>query len=56
MTATRIAPFVTLHDVIHDGDAARLAEGQLMTPQMLIDLNGRFWEDRFQPRSCRRGC
>ncbi len=31
-------PFVTLHDVIHDGDAARLAEGQLMTPQMLIDL------------------
>ena len=24
--------------VIHDGDAARLAEGQLMTPQMLIDL------------------
>jgi PRTRC genetic system protein B len=31
-------PFVTLHEVIHDGDAARLAEGQLMTPQMLIDL------------------
>src|SRR5208282_2711276 len=31
-------PFVTLHDVIHDGHASRLAEGQLMTPQMLIDL------------------
>src|SRR5260370_5993735 len=31
-------PFVTLHDVIHDGDAARLTEGRLMTPQMLIDL------------------
>jgi hypothetical protein len=31
-------PFVTLHEVIHDGDAARLAEGQLMTPQMLFDL------------------
>ncbi|HLW89509.1 MAG TPA: PRTRC system protein B [Terriglobales bacterium] len=31
-------PFVTLHEVIHDGDVARLAEGQLMTPQMLIDL------------------
>jgi len=29
---------VTLHEVIHDGDAARLAEGQLMTPQMLLDL------------------
>ena len=23
---------------MHDGDVARLAEGQLMTPQMLIDL------------------
>src|SRR5260370_42163720 len=31
-------PFVTLHEVTHDGDVARLAEGQLMTPQMLIDL------------------
>jgi hypothetical protein len=31
-------PFVTLHEVMHDGDFARLAEGQLMTPQMLIDL------------------
>src|ERR1700734_1017590 len=31
-------PFVTLHEVIHDGDVARLAEGQLMTPQMLIDM------------------
>src|SRR6266849_6121095 len=31
-------PFVTLHEVIHDGDVARLAEGQLMTPQILIDL------------------
>ena len=31
-------PFATLHEVIHDGNAARLAEGQLMTPQMLIDL------------------
>jgi len=31
-------PFVTLHEVLHDGDVARLGEGQLMTPQMLIDL------------------
>ena len=31
-------PFVTLHEVIHEGDVARLAEGQLMTPQMLVDL------------------
>src|SRR5258708_19567584 len=31
-------PFVTLHEVIHHGDVARLAEGQLMTPQMLTDL------------------
>lgn len=30
--------FVTVHEVIHDGDHARLAEGQLMTPQMLIDV------------------
>lgn len=31
-------PFVTLHEVVHDGDDARLAEGQLMTPEMLIDV------------------
>jgi PRTRC genetic system protein B len=31
-------PFVTLHEVIHDGDSARLGEGQLATPQMLADL------------------
>ena len=31
-------PFVTLHEVVHDGTRARLAAGQLMTPQMLIDL------------------
>src|SRR5258708_38045916 len=31
-------PFVTLHEVIHHGDVARLAEGQLMTPKMLTDL------------------
>jgi PRTRC genetic system protein B len=31
-------PFVTLHEVMHDGAGARLATGQLMTPQMLIDL------------------
>lgn len=31
-------PFITLHEVIHDGDGARLAEGQLVTPQMLSDL------------------
>lgn len=31
-------PFVTLHEVIHDDEGARLAEGQLATPQMLIDL------------------
>jgi PRTRC genetic system protein B len=31
-------PFVTLHEVIHDGNDARLSEGQLMTPQMLIDV------------------
>ncbi len=31
-------PFVTLHEVMHDGAGARLAAGQLMTPQMLIDL------------------
>ena len=31
-------PFVTLHEVVHDGGHARLAEGQLMTPEMLIDV------------------
>lgn len=31
-------PFVTLHEVMHDGEVARLAEGQLMTRQMLVDL------------------
>jgi PRTRC genetic system protein B len=31
-------PFVTLHEVMHDGEVVRLAEGQLMTPQMLLDL------------------
>ena len=31
-------PFVTLHEVIHDGNCARLAEGQLMTPEMLWRL------------------
>jgi PRTRC genetic system protein B len=31
-------PFVTLHNVIHDDDGARLGEGQLATPDMLIHL------------------
>lgn len=31
-------PFVTLHEVIHDRQGARLAEGQLVTPDLLIDL------------------
>ena len=31
-------PFVTLHEVIHDGNDAQLSEGQLMTPQMLTEL------------------
>src|SRR5258708_20683997 len=31
-------PFIVVHEVIHDGEGARLAEGQLVTPQMLIDL------------------
>jgi PRTRC genetic system protein B len=31
-------PFLTLHEVIHEGDEARLAEGHLVTPQMLLDL------------------
>ena len=33
-------PFVTLHEVIHDNDGVRLGEGQLATPQMLVDLDG----------------
>ncbi len=31
-------PFVTLHEIIHDAEGARLGAGQLATPQMLIDL------------------
>ena len=31
-------PFVTLHEVVHDGNNARLSAGQLMTPEMLIDV------------------
>lgn len=31
-------PFITMHDVIHERDGARLAEGQLVAPQMLVDL------------------
>ena len=31
-------PFVTLHEVFHDDQGARLGEGQLATPRMLIDL------------------
>jgi hypothetical protein len=31
-------PFVTLHEVVHDGNDAQLSEGHLMTPQMLIDV------------------
>lgn len=31
-------PFITLHDVAHDGSDARLKEGRLVTPEMLLDL------------------
>src|SRR5260370_12245859 len=31
-------PFIVVHEIIHDDEGARLAEGQLVTPQMLIDL------------------
>src|SRR5260221_12118483 len=31
-------PFLVVHEVVHDDDGARLSEGQLVTPQMLIDL------------------
>jgi PRTRC genetic system protein B len=33
-------PFVVVHDVVHDGDSARLAEGQLVTPDALRDIMG----------------
>jgi PRTRC genetic system protein B len=31
-------PFLTVHEVVHESDGARLAEGQLVTPKMLSDL------------------
>lgn len=31
-------PFVTLHEVIHEGEEARLGTGHLVTPQMLTQL------------------
>jgi PRTRC genetic system protein B len=31
-------PFVTLHDVIHEAEGVRMAEGRLLTPQMLVSL------------------
>ncbi len=31
-------PFATLHEVVHEGDTARLAEGQLVTAQMLSQV------------------
>src|SRR5258708_7615962 len=31
-------PFVTLHEVIHEGEEARLGTGHLVTPQMLTHL------------------
>lgn len=31
-------PFVTLHEVTHENEEARLGEGQLVTPQLLADL------------------
>jgi PRTRC genetic system protein B len=33
-------PFVVVHDVVHDGDSARLAEGQLLTPDALRHIMG----------------
>jgi PRTRC genetic system protein B len=33
-------PFVVVHDVVHDGDNARLAEGQLVTPDALREMMG----------------
>jgi PRTRC genetic system protein B len=31
-------PFVTLHEVVHEGEEARLDAGQLVTPDLLIQL------------------
>jgi PRTRC genetic system protein B len=31
-------PFLTLHEVTHEGDEARLGAGQLVTPRLLLDL------------------
>jgi len=31
-------PFLTMHEVVHESTGAQLGEGQLVTPQMLIDL------------------
>jgi hypothetical protein len=31
-------PFLTLHDVIHEGNEARLGEGQLVTLSLLLRL------------------
>lgn len=31
-------PFITIHEVVHEQDGPRLAEGRLLTPRMLIDL------------------
>lgn len=31
-------PFITLHEVTHENEESRLGEGQLVTPQMLVDL------------------
>jgi PRTRC genetic system protein B len=33
-------PFVVVHDVVYDGDSARLAQGQLVTPDALRDVMG----------------
>src|ERR1041385_1094995 len=31
-------PFLTVHEVVHEGDNARLAAGQLVTPDLLIQI------------------
>jgi hypothetical protein len=31
-------PFLTVHEVVHEGDNARLAAGQLITPDLLIQI------------------
>jgi PRTRC genetic system protein B len=31
-------PFLTVHEVVHEGENARLAAGQLVTPDMLVEL------------------